>query len=350
MNSTVTTATNNLRTIAPGLLIATFVAVAATVSSPFVALVAPVPAMVIALLVGILLNPLAARPQFEAGLTFCIKKLLRWAVALLGLRIALGDIVDLGLGVAALVVMSMAATLIAGIWIARVLGQSSSYGILAGAATAVCGASAALATSTALPGYRGKEAEIAFVVVAVNILSTVAMVVYPLIAKAAGLSDQETGILLGATIHDVAQVVGAGYSVSEEAGNTAVVVKLFRVLLLFPVVLMVGRYFSMKENMGDGASAQVPGFAIAFIVFCIINSIAPGMPQIAEQYGAIRHVLMAVSGWGMLIAISALGLNTSTRAIAGLGWRHMATVIFTSAIIFLVALSGIHALYPRIGP
>jgi len=133
---------------------------------------------------------------------------------------------------AVLVVVAMVLTLAAGFLLARLFTLERAYGALAGAGTAVCGASATLATSIVLPDYKGKEMDVAFVVVAVNALSTLAMVVYPLLCVWLGFDAQTAGIMLGATIHDVAQVVGAGYAVSETAGNTAVIVKLFRVCCL----------------------------------------------------------------------------------------------------------------------
>jgi len=136
--------------------------------------------MVIALVIGIALNPLARQRPFQPGIVFCLKTILRWAVALLGLRIALGEIAALGLMTAILVVVAMVATLAAGFLLARLFALERAYGALAGAGTAVCGASATLATSIVLPDYKGKEMDVAFVVVAVNALSTVAMVVYPL--------------------------------------------------------------------------------------------------------------------------------------------------------------------------
>lgn len=336
---------DRMAVVAPGVILASLVALAATALSSLAAPFFAPPSMVIALLIGITLHRVAAGPRLGPGLVFSGKTLLRWAVALLGLRVAIGDIMELGLNAAVLVMVAMSATFVAGVWIARLFGQSASYGALAGVSTAVCGASAALATSTALPDYRGKEAEVAFVVVAVNALSTIAMVLYPLIAAILVLPGKEAGILFGATIHDVAQVVGAGYSVSDEVGNTAVVVKLFRVLLLFPIVVIIGYYFSFRQSADGKGTAQIPGFAIAFIFLCIINSLAPGIDGIARHYGYMRALLVDVSSWGMLIAISALGLNTSLRAITGLGWRHIATVLFTSAIIFLVSLSGIFLLF-----
>ena len=113
----------SVRTLGPGVAISFAVAVAATLLAPVVARALPIPAMVIALLIGIALSRVAANPVFQPGLTFCVKKLLRWAVALLGVRVALGDIVALGLGTVVVVVASMAITLAAGFAIARFFGQ-----------------------------------------------------------------------------------------------------------------------------------------------------------------------------------------------------------------------------------
>ena len=129
-----------LRRLAPGFLLSAMVAVVAVAGAPFVARVVPIPAMVLALLVGIALNRVAARPVFQPGLVFCVKQLLRWAVALLGLRIALGDIAALGLATGILVVVAMVVTIAAGFVFARLLGLTAPYGALAGVGTAVCGA------------------------------------------------------------------------------------------------------------------------------------------------------------------------------------------------------------------
>ena len=138
----------------------------------------------------------------------------------------------------------------------------------------MCGASATLATGTVLPNYPGKEADIAFVVIAVNAFATLAMILYPLICIALGFSPQTEGVMLGGTIHDVAQVVGAGYAVSEPVGNTAVIVKLFRVFLLLPVVLGIGYWFTRKGRSHGDARVPVPMFAFVFLLLCLVNSFA----------------------------------------------------------------------------
>ena len=333
----------NVRRVVPGLLLSAFVAVSAVLAAPLLAGVAPIPAMVIALVIGIALNPLARRSSFQPGIVFCLKTLLRWAVALLGLRVALGEIAALGLMTAVLVIVSMGVTLTAGFLLARVFRLEQAYGALAGAGTAVCGASATLATSIVLPDYKGKETDVAFVVVAVNALSTVAMVLYPLACVLLGFDPQTTGVMLGATIHDVAQVVGAGYAVSETAGNTAVIVKLFRVFLMLPVVLVIGWLFA-RRAMATAGKIPIPMFALVFVALCVLNSVAPAFPGFAAIFAQVKAPLIEASTWGLLIAISALGLGTSLTAIAALGWRHVATVIGTTLVILLVVTGGLNML------
>jgi uncharacterized integral membrane protein (TIGR00698 family) len=327
--------------MSPGLLLSALVAIAAVTAAPLVAGLAPIPAMVIALLIGIALNPLARRSLFQPGIVFCLKTLLRWAVALLGLRIALGEIAALGLSTAILVIASMAVTLAAGFLLARAFALEQAYGALAGAGTAVCGASATLATSIVLPEYKGKETDVAFVVVAVNALSTLAMVLYPLICVWLGFDPQTTGVMLGATIHDVAQVVGAGYAVSEPTGNTAVIVKLFRVFLMLPLVLVVGWLFARRTVATAAARIPIPVFALVFVGLCVLNSIAAAFPAVTPAFARIKAPLIEASTWGLLIAISALGLGTSVTAIAALGWRHVATVIGTTLVILVVVTAGL---------
>ncbi len=288
-------------------------------------------APVLALVIGMALHVIASQPAFTPGLTLSIKKILRWAIALFGLKIALTDILALGFGMALMVVVSMAFTLVSGVILARLFGRSDLLGAIAGGATAVCGASAALATASVLPDYREKESDTAFVAITVNLLATFAMVFYPLVCAAAGFDPRATGVFLGATIHDVAQVVGAGYAVSDTVGNTATVVKLFRVFMLLPVVTGVAWWFSTKGADAHKAKVPVPVFAIMFVVFVIINTIGilPPTPKM---------ILIEISRWGLLIAIAALGLNTSLRSVFGVGPRHLLIVLGATVVIFVIPL------------
>lgn len=338
-------ATATARPLMPGMALASAVAVVAVFAEPALKQATggriALPGMVIALIIGIMLHGLAARPLFEPGLTFAVKKLLRWAIGLLGLRVAFGDILGLGVGTLVVVVASMAATIAAGIWLARRFGVADGYGALAGASTAVCGASAALATTTVLPNYPQKAADTAFTVVAANALSTLVMLAYPPLAVLLGFDATKTGILLGATIHDMAQVVGAGYAVSEPVGNTAVVVKLFRVFLLLPVVLAIGWWFLRQGEQAQEARVPVPVFALVFLALVVVNSILPGIPALAGSYALVKGWLVSVSNAGLLIAIAALGLGTSITAILTIGWRHVAIFLGTTLVILGLVVGGI---------
>jgi len=326
---------------APGVVLSALVAVIGYAAAPYVARVVPIPSMVIALVVGIALNPIAARPAVQPGMAFCVRTVLRWAVALLGLRVGLADIAALGPGTAGLIVVAMLATLVSGFVFARWNGRGPGFGALVGVGTAVCGASATLAASTVVPEYTGKSADIAFVVVAVNALATLAMLVYPPLCILLGFDAQTTGVMLGGTIHDVAQVVGAGYAVSVPVGNTAVIVKLFRVFLLLPVVLGVGWHFTRLGQKHGEARVPVPVFGIVFLALCALNSAMPLLPSLLPAYGPLKSALVEASTWGLLLAIGALGLGTSVKTIIALGWRHIATVLGSTAVIFAVVTGGL---------
>ncbi len=338
----------SLGRLLPGILLSAVVAVASAQLEPVLKAATGgrvgIPAIVIALIIGMALHPLANNERFAPGMTFCVKKLLRWAIALLGLRIALGDIVALGVSTALLVVGSMAVTVIVGFVLARQLGREAgmgALGALAGVATAVCGASAALATATVVPDYRNKAADVAFTVIAMNVFATAAMLLYPLICVWLGFSPQQTGIMLGGTIHDVAQVVGAGQSISDDVANAAVIVKLFRVFLLLPAVLIVG-WWLVRD--GDGlakAKVPVPVFAIVFLGLCVLNSLLALTPSVQPLYVPVRDGLLEASRWGLLVAIAALGLGTSMAVMARLGWRHLALVAGTSLTILVIVTGGL---------
>jgi uncharacterized integral membrane protein (TIGR00698 family) len=325
----------------PGVALAGAIAAIGYAAAPYVGRVAPIPAMVITLVVGIALNPVATRALTQPGMNFCVRTVLRWAVALMGLRVGLSDIAALGFGTAALIVIGMTATIISGFVFASWGGRAPGFGALVGVGTGVCGASATLAVSTVVPDYEGKAADIAFVVVAINAIATLTMLIYPPLCTLLGFDPQTTGVMLGGTIHDVAQVAGAGYAVSTAVGNTAVIVKLFRVFLLLPVVLGVGYYFTHRGMKHGEARVPLPLFAFVFLLLCALNSAMPLVPSLLPAYQPVKHVLVEASNWGLLLAIASLGLSTSVRAIIALGWRHVATALGTTLVILVVVTGGL---------
>lgn len=194
------------------------------------------PVMLFALLLGMAVNFLSEDARAKAGIEFVAKQVLRWGVALLGLRITAAQVQSLGWQPVAMVVASVAATILFGIVLARLMGFQKFFGLLTGGSVGICGASAALALSAAFPQHPQKERATMFTVVGVSTLSTLAMVLYPLVVRWLGLDPLNAGLFLGGTIHDVAQVVGAGYTIGQETGDAATVVKLMRVAMLVPVI------------------------------------------------------------------------------------------------------------------
>jgi len=170
----------------------------------------------------------------------------------------------------------------------------------------------------------------------VTTLSTIAMVLYPLVAHVFGLDAHGSGIFLGATIHDVAQVVGAGYSVSTEAGDTATIVKLFRVALLLPVVLLISLRFraSAGGDAGDARPPLLPMFLVAFAVLVALNSTG-------YVPAAVAVVVQAASGWCLVTAIAALGTKTSLGDLAKVGWKPIAVMVGETLFVGLVVLAGL---------
>src|SRR6476620_431031 len=251
------TAPGVARGLFPGLLACGVVAAASTfLSEHYGALV-----MLFALLLALAMNCVSSDGACAAGIEFAARQVLRFGVALLGLRITIGQIAELGWGPVGIVVVSVILTISVSMLLAKLMGFQSLFGLLSGGATAICGASAALALAAALPAHPLKERATLFTVVGVSVLSTLSMIVYPMIAQAIGLDSRAAGVFLGATIHDVAQVVGAGYGMSRETGDIATFVKLMRVATLVPVIVFAVMLVRARfADMGDasGASGKRP--------------------------------------------------------------------------------------------
>ncbi|MCF3933214.1 putative sulfate exporter family transporter [Acuticoccus sp. M5D2P5] len=286
------------------------------------------PAMLFALLIGIAFHFLHDQPQCAPGIDLASKTVLRLGVALLGFRLHVEDIISMGAGVVLTVCLLLAFTIGAGLVLAPVFGRPRTFGVLTGGAVAICGASAALALAAVLPKSKTLERDTLFTVIAVTTLSTIAMIGYPILFQVLGLGDAEIGFLIGATIHDVAQVVGAGYSVSEVAGNTAALVKLERVALL-PVVLLA---VSFMSRGGEAKGISLPWFVIAFAVFVAINS--TGIVPLE-----VEALINTVSRAFLVVAIAALGVKTSLAAMFQLGGGHIGLIVTETLLLLAAAVT-----------
>jgi uncharacterized integral membrane protein (TIGR00698 family) len=296
------------------------------------------PVMLFALLLGMAVNFLAVDGKCKPGIEFTAREILRAGVALLGMRITFSQIAALGWHPVLLVLISVALTILVSMVVARAMGFQTLFGLLTGGATAICGASAALALSASLPAHPGKERATLFTVIGVSALSTIAMVLYPMVVRWFGLDATQAGVFLGATIHDVAQVVGAGYGMSQETGDTATVVKLMRVGMLLPVIVcaaMITRaHGSGTDSPTDGKADSkrpplLPWFAVGFLLLAAVNS--TGWVPVPVQGFANE-----LSRWCLVIAISALGMKTQLKELATVGIKPI--VLMVGETVFLAGL------------
>lgn len=315
----------------PGLVLAGCVALAAQFLSDHYG----APAMLMAILLGIALNAFSEEGRAVAGVDFAARTVLRIGVALLGLRISAAMFVDLGAGALALIALGVVATIGFGLLAARLLGQGAAFGFLTGGAVAICGASAAMAIAAVLPRGERAERDLVFTVVGVTVLSTLAMIVYPILAARLGLDARATGLFLGATIHDVAQVVGAGFSVSDPVGEQSTLVKLIRVTALAPVVL-VAALILRAGGAGDGGARPplLPGFVLAFLVLAAVNSTGLVPP-------AVTDAAAALSRWALLTAIAAVGMKTSVPRLMQVGGPAIGLLAAETVFLAILVLVGL---------
>ena len=300
----------------PGLAVAGTVAVAAT----FLSLHYKASAMLFALLLGMALNFLAEEGRCLPGIQLASSLVLRTGVALLGLRITITQVQALGWGTIGLVVASVALTVVCGIVVARILKLGSAFGTLTGGAVAICGASAALAIASILPKHKNAERDASFTVIGVTAMSTLAMILYPIAVGALGWDNHAAGIFLGATIHDVAQVVGAGYSVSQETGDTATIVKLLRVAMLLPVCVVIGLGLHVRGSAAAHAAPVLPWFAVVFAALVAIGSIG-WIPADVVDAGS------TFSRWCLVTAIAAIGMKTSLKSLVDMGLKPVMLLV-----------------------
>ena len=315
----------------PGLLLSAIIALAVRFISDRLG----GPAMLYALLVGMAFNFLTDDERFAPGIRFASRDILRFGVALLGVRITVSDVVDLGWSSTVLIASAVAATILFGWLIGRACGLKNDHSILSAGAVAICGASAALAISSVLPSHKDQERNTILTVASVTALSTIAMVLYPVFVSFMGFDDTTAGIFLGATIHDVAQVVGAGYIISDETGEISTIVKLMRVALLVPVVIAISLTVHKKRSAKARKEPLLPWFLVAFVVLVVVNS-AGWVPQASHAY------LTPISGWCLLTAVAALGVKTSLKALIDVGPGPVTAMVLQTLFLAAFVLCGIY--------
>lgn len=319
--------TDNAKKLLPGIAICIVVAMAAV----FISDNYNGPTILYALALGMALNYLAGDGACSAGIQFSAKSVLRFGIALLGARITTDKISELGLTPIMIALSVVPLTIAFGYLSGRLLKLGTTQSILSGSAVGICGASAALAVSTVLPAGKNAEKELIFTIISVTALSTIAMVAYPIAANLLGFGTSESGVFLGATIHDVAQVVGAGYMMSSDTGDIATFTKLLRVAMLVPVVAIISVVVARQTQHKTSTRSKLsflPGFLIAFILIIALNRL-----NVIPTYGV--QWMSDLSRWCLIIAMVALGMKASLKELVSVGWRPLVHVILETLFLAL---------------
>ena len=317
--------------ILPGLLLAGTIAAAAfgLRTLPGLQVFSP---MILAILLGILFHNLVGTPaKAKPGITFSLRRLLRLAIILLGLQLTAAQVAEVGPSGLAVIALTLVATFIFTTWLGRLLGVDRKLAELIAAGSSICGASAVIATNTVT---RAPDEDVAYAVACVTVFGSIAMFCYPLLPDLFDLTTRAYGLWTGASIHEVAQVVAAGYQQGQQTGDFATVAKLTRVMMLAPVVLslafMATRRAADSRAHGHKAKVPAPWFVFGFIALVGVNSVVTIPAELRDVVVTVTTVLLS-------LALAAMGLETDIAKLRAKGLKPL--LLGAAAFLFIAGFS-----------
>lgn len=321
-------ATSRSPGIWPGLVLTAAIAAAAFAlrQLPMVGVLSP---MILAIVIGMTFHNVVGTPaRAKAGVVFSMRRILRFAIILLGLQLTAAQVAEVGAGGIAVIALTLAATFGFTVWLGRLIGVDARLAELIAAGTSICGASAVIATNTVT---RAPDEDVAYAVACVTVFGSVAMFLYPLLPDLLHLAPHAYGLWAGASIHEIAQVVAAAYQEGQSAGEFGTVAKLSRVMMLAPVVIGLGILASRRAPHGAGkAKPPMPWFVLGFLAMVVLNSIVV-IPAEAKA------VLVAATTFLLSMALAAMGLETDFAKLRAKGCRPF--LLGFAAFIFIGSLS-----------
>lgn len=315
----------------------------------------PISAILVTILLGLIIRNVAGLPvAYEAGLRFAVKRVLRIGVALLGLRLSVLAVGQIGVSALPIVVGCILSALILVTWLSRLLGLPPRLGSLIAVGTSICGASAIVATG---PAIDAEEDEVSYAVACITLFGMTALLVYPYLAHwlFAGSAEQ-VGLFLGTAIHDTSQVAGAGLMYQQQydaptALNVAATTKLVRNVCMGAVIpIMAILYHRKNASAGAGHSGRlkwhqyVPLFVVAFVVLAAVRSVGDLGPK---AFGLIGQDVWkgfladakSVSVACLTIAMASVGLGTSVTQLKNLGWKPLLVGLTAALLVGCVSLT-----------
>ena len=303
----------------PGLLlIVLFAAVATALSTlPFFQHLSLSP-LVVGILIGIVFANTLGRylpEEWRSGLKFCSKRILRIGIIFFGFRLTLADVAQVGLSAVALDIFIVCSTIGLGLLVGKWLNMDKETTLLTSSGSAICGAAAVLGAEATLKSEAYKTAVAVSTVV---LFGTLSMFLYPVLYRNGffPLSTHEMGLYTGSTVHEVAHVVGASNAMGKEVAEVAVIVKMIRVILLVPVLLVFSwSARSRSENVAaDQRRLVVPWFALLFLLAIALNTLLSLSPAVTEP-------IKTVDNFALTMAMTALGCETTIDKFRQAGWR-----------------------------
>ncbi|SFI86809.1 YeiH family protein [Albimonas pacifica] len=288
--------------------------------------------MVLALVAGIALRNLGGVPAAAApGLALAMRTLLRLGIVLLGFRLTLGDLAQVGAPGLAAIAATLGLTFVFTKAAGRALGVDRRLAELIAAGTAVCGASAVMAVNAVA---RGRDEDVAFAIACVTVFGTLSMLLFPLLAGPLGLAAPDYGLWVGASVHEVAQAAGAGFALGDAAGQSATVAKLARVMLLAPLVLSLA---ALRRAEPGAARPPAPWFVLGFVAAAALNSAVSLPPAASAALAETAAVLLTT-------ALAAMGCEIDLARLRAVGLRPLALGALAWAFVSGLALLLVLAL------
>lgn len=321
--------------VLPGLIVCSVLALVAMVLAdlPWVKQNLHFSPLLNVILLGILVASVTNLPKiFDSGIKMAQKPVLRWAVAGLGFKLSLPELVKIGLPALSVVVASTLATLAFGWWIGKKFGLGEKFAILLGVGSSICGASAIVAADSVV---QAESEESAVSLGVITLWGTVGIFTFPFMGAAIGLKDFGYGVWAGASLQEMAQVVAAGQGFSETAVKVATVVKLARICLLAPIVFYLAWWIKQKGGKtGEAQVSAVPWFLVMFVVFAGLNSLGP-------SFGLTKPVvdqILKVDTFLLSIGMAGVGLKTGFRDLKKAGWKPVVVGLVQGLFIALISI------------
>ena len=286
----------------------------------------PISAAILAIVVGAVAgNLLPIGALVMDGAKLVVRRAIPLTIVLTGASLSFANATAIGLNAFGILLAAMTVSMTAAWFFGRLAGLPARTGVLIGAGTAICGNSAIVAVA---PLIDAEDRDVMLSVGSINLLGLVLMFVAPFVGTALAMSDAGFGVFAGSTIHAVPQAVAAGFAFSAKAGSLATLVKLVRVALLAPLLLVLAVMHSRKRK--DGVTVHytrlVPMFLWGFFALFLLNSLR-WLPELHFASGAVVPLASALSeagNWLLTLSMAAMGLEVNLRVLAKAGGRAVA--------------------------